>query len=203
MKKFWAALVAAFVTLQADAQESCESGTCVPKEDMDKIVTVLKSEKCLKDTVPKFELDPIDIVVDKDGRVFYTGAAPKPFTLKMHWCSYDVTGTGKVDLVAAIKEEPEWGFRFRPKAYIGFLLAEPFYAQGSKESVGIKDVADAGLMADFFYWKWLNINVAAGYHSFGGGLGADLTKNFGAYLGYSLTWGTWQHNPNLALWFGF
>lgn len=186
------------------AQTKCEGGTCVPDEDLQKMVSVLKEKKCLQNETPKFELDPINIIVDKDGRIFYSGAMPYPYKLRMKWCNYEIEGEGQLKVVAAMNEPSNWGFRFRPKAYISFLLGEPFYpVLPTEESPVLEDVVDAGVMVDFFHYDFVNLNVAAGYQSFGGGLGFDITANFGAYVGYALTWGEWHHNPNLGVAFGF
>jgi len=195
------------------APEGCKGGTCVSDADLKKMVEVLREKKCLQTTKPTFELDPVTIVVDRDGRIFYSGAAPHPYTVKMDWCNYQATAEGHVDVVAATLTPPIWGFRFRPKAYMGLLPGEAFYriaensvaelAGEDTESVGFADVFDAGVMADFLYYDWLNLNAAVGFRSFGGGLGADLTSNFGAYVGYANTWGTWHHNVNVSLWFSF
>lgn len=213
-------LVALLVTLlwtlpilADDTPPACTNGTCVPKADMDKFIEVLKEKKCLQTTKPTFELDPINIVVDKDGRVFYSGAAPNPYTLHMKWCNYEAEAQGKVSLVTALHVPSIWGFRFRPKAYMGVLPIEAFnitVSNEAKTALGQKttpltfgDVWDAGVMVDFFHYDWFNLNAAVGYRSFGAGIGADLTQNFGLYLGYANTWGTWHHNFNLALWFSF
>lgn len=196
----------------ADDAPAC-NGTCVPKEDMDKIVEVLKERKCLQTTKPTFKLDPINIVVDKDGRVFYSGAEPNPYTVRMTWCNYEVEAQGKVNLVTALRVPSIWGFRFRPKAYLGILPVEAYnisvenaakeVAKEPTTSVMFSDVWDAGVMVDFFHYDWFNVNVATGFRSFGGGVGADLTENFGLYIGYANTWATWHHNVNLSLWFSF
>lgn len=193
-------------------QDACE-GTCVPEEDMKRFVELLKERKCRDENPPTFELDPIKIVVDKEGRIFYSGAEPKPYTVKMSWCNYEIEAKGKVDVVAAMMTPPIWGFRFRPKAYIGMLPGEAFYASAENtaaalagqptEELGIIDVIDAGAMVDFLYYDWVNLNAAVGFRSVGLGIGADLTSNFGAYTGYALTWGDWHHNVNLGLWFSF
>lgn len=193
--------------------ESCPGGTCVAKEDLAKFIELLKERKCRAGTPPTFELDPVKVVVDRDGRVYYSGAQPHPYTVKMSWCNYEVKAEGKVDIVAAMLTPPIWGFRFRPKAYMGLLPGEAFYhfaentalelAGESTESLGVGDVFDAGVMVDFLYYDWVNLNAAAGFRSFGLGVGADLTSNFGAYLGYANTWGTWHHNMNVSLWFSF
>jgi hypothetical protein len=58
-------------------------------------------------------------------------------------------------------------------------------------------------MVDFLYYDWANLNAAVGFRSLGGGVGFDLTENFGAYAGYALTWGSWHHNVNIGFWFSF
>lgn len=179
------------------AQEACQ-GTCVPDEDLKNIVTLLREQQCLKSEVPKFELDSIDIVVDRDGRVFYSGARPHPYNLKMTWCGYEVTGEGKVDIVAAVQEPPTYGFRFRPKAYLGMLLLEPL-----REGKTFKNGLDGGLMLDLFYVHDFNLNIHAGVRSVGAGLGLDLLKSFGLYVGYALAWDGLSHNPEASLWFAF
>jgi len=191
-----------FLWASSSLAEECK-GTCVPKGDMAKITEILKEKKCLQTTKPTFELDPINIVVDKDGRVFYSGAAPNPYTLRMKWCNYEAEAQGKVNLVAAMREPSMWGFRFRPKAYISLLPFEAFNVASEKETLSFGDSWDAGAMVDFFHYDWANLNVAVGFRSFGGGLGADLTQNFGIYAGYATTWGTWHHNLNLGVWFSF
>lgn len=217
MKILIAALLAFFLTVvsfTAHGQEvvvveqegvACMSpSVCVPKEDMDAFVELLREKKCLQNEKPDFKLDPINIVVDKDGRVFYSGAMPHPYKLHMSWCGYDVVAEGQIKLTAAIKEPETWGFRFRPKAYISFLLAEPFYEVAlTQEKPGLEDVVDAGVMVDFFHYDFVNLNAAVGFQSVGAGVGFDLTANFGAYVGYGLTWGDWHHNPNVGVYFGF
>jgi hypothetical protein len=177
---------------------------CLPKEDVQAFVALLKEKKCMQTTEPKFQLDEIKLFVDKEGRVFYSGEVPHPYQLTMSWCTYDVVAQGHVKVLAAVQEPPIWGFRFRPKAYTSFVLAEPFYPlPEGEEPRGIEDVIDAGVMADVLYYDILNLNLAVGFQSFGAGIGVDLTQNFGAYAGYGLTWGDWHHSPNLGLWFGF
>jgi hypothetical protein len=174
---------------------------CVPKKDLELFVKLAREKKCLLENDPTFDLDPVNIVIDRDGRVFFSGAEPHPYTLRMNWCDYEVEAKGKVDIIAAMREPRTWGFRFRPKAYIGALPLEALYE--FDEPLKVYDLIDAGAMVDFFFWEWANINAAVGFRSLGGGIGFDLTSNFGAYAGYGLTWGDWHHNANLGLWFSF
>lgn len=181
----------------AMAQEAC-TGTCVPDEDMKAFVELLKEKKCLQDQKPEFQLDPVNIIVDRDGRIYYSGADPHPYKLRMTWCTYEVEAEGKVEVLAAVQEPPTFGFRFRPKAYLGMLLLEPF-RDGNTLSSG----ADAGLMLDMLYLHDFNLNVHVGYKSVGGGVGVDILRSFGAYAGYALSWDGFHHNPEAALWFSF
>lgn len=160
------------------------------------MVKVLQEKKCLLTDKPTFDLDPVTIVVDKSGRVYGSGTDPKPYQLHMKWCSYEIEGTGSVKILAAVREEPDWGFRFRPKAMVGYLPAEAL-------AKSWQDGIDGGLLLEPFFWRSLNINAQVGVRSFGAGFGLDLTRNFGAYLGYAMTWGSWRSSPNIGLWFSF
>lgn len=173
-------------------------GTCVPQEDMTKFVELLHERKCLQETAPTFKLDPVTVVVDREGRMYYSGANPKPYKVHMDWCHFSADAVGKVDVLAAVQEPPSSGFRFRPKAFMGMLVLEPF-REGKKP----KDGLDAGLMLDVLYYKDFNLNVHAGFRSIGGGLGVDIFRSFGAYAGYALSWDGFHHNPEAALWFAF
>lgn len=190
------ALLLAAVTATADPA-ACD-GTCVRNEDLATFIKVLKEKQCLQKEKPTFDLDPVTLTVDKDGRVFYSGAQPKPYTLKMNWCSYQVMAEGKLDVIVALQESPTWGFRFRPKAYLGYALAEPLRQGGS-----LGDGVDAGLMLDFFFWQDFNLNAHVGARAFGAGLGADLTSNFSAYAGYALSWDGFRSNPEVGISFAF
>lgn len=176
----------------AQAQE-CVAGTCVPKQDMDVFVRLLRDQKCRADTQPKITLDPITIVEDKDGRVYGTGAEPRPYTVKVSWCNYDITGTGNVNVIVARREPSTWGFRFRLKAQSGFLFTEAL-----KEKSVVSGI-DAGVLAEGFYYKNLNLNLMAGFRSAGVALGLDLTRNFGVHAGYALSYDGFRSNPVLGL----
>ena len=188
MKRLLAACLILFPT-SAQAAECAEGSTCVPPDDLKAFVAIAREKHCLQTEKPTFTLDPITIITDEKGQVFYTGADPNPYKLRMKWCGYEADGEGKVKLTAAMKEPETWGFRFRPKAYLGYLPAEPLF-HGSSARQGI----DAGLMLDFFHVKWANVNVAVGFRSFELGAGVDVTQNFGLVLGYSVSWLAWHSN---------
>jgi len=199
--KLLLSLLAALVLLSSPvlAQEgACTPGaTCVPPDDLRDMVTALKGQKCLKTTKPEFQLDPITIVTDKDGRTFVSGDKPYPYTLRMKWCGYEATAEGKVNATAARMIPPDWGFRFRPKATLGLLLADTFSQDKWQDGL------DGGVLLEPFFWHFINLNAYVGVRSAGGGVGFDITKNFGGYAGYAITWGGWRHNPYVSLYFAF
>lgn len=178
--------------------QKCE-GTCVSPQDLEAFLELAEERKCLDTQSPNILIDPINIVVDKQGRIFYSGKGPKPFKLKMKWCHYEMEAQGEVKVLAAVQEPPTYGFRLRPKAYTGLLLAEPF-RKGRKAT----DAIDAaGLMLDPFYVKYFNLNFHVGFRSVGVGVGMDIFRSFGVYAGYALAWDGLHHNPEAALWFAF
>lgn len=193
------ALVTAFVCASAHGQETCspEANVCLPKGDFQRFLDIALERQCLEHTKPSFELDRIEIVTDSDGRVFHSGADPKrPFVLQMKWCHYDVEGRGEVDIVAGMRVPERSGIRFRPKAYLGYLPLK-------LEKVDADEGIDAGVLIDWLYFDWINLNLAAGLRSVGAGLGFDITRNFGAYAGYGLGWTAPLHNINFAFYFAF
>jgi hypothetical protein len=160
-------------------------------------LTLLRDQKCRNETPPKFELDSIAIVEDQDGRIYGSGAEPKPYTLRMKWCNYEVTAAGRVQLLVAKREPPVWGFRFRPKFSSGFLFADAFVKSDALSAV------DVGVLWEGFYYRSVNLNLVTGFRSVGAGVGFDLTKNFGAFGAYSFSWWTLLHNPQAGLYFSF
>lgn len=196
--KWLAALLVLFVPSVAGAQAPCASGaTCVPSEDLKAFVELLKAEKCRAETPPKVTFDPITIVVDRSGRLYYSGSEPLPYKLHLDWCNYQLDALGGVNVQVAEHIDRGYGFRFRPKATLGLLAVELF------KSSQFSDAVDGGILLEPAYFHWVNLNGYVGFRSVGVGLGFDITKNFGAYLGYSTTWGTWRSNPMASLYFSF
>jgi hypothetical protein len=62
---------------------------------------------------------------------------------------------------------------------------------------------DGGVLIEPFYIQWVNFNLYVGVRSTGIGVGVDITKNMGAYLGYSISWASWKSNPFLSIYFAF
>lgn len=181
------------------AAEPCPDGkVCVDREDMKTFLTLAQEKKCLLTTTPEVKTDPIVVVVDKEGRVYSSGSNPRPFTVQLNWCNYNLTAQGQTKTVAAMAVESEYGFRFRPKATLGILGTELL------SGVKFQDTVDGGVLLEPFFYKFLNLNAFVGVRSTGGGIGVDLTHTVGLYFGYAITWADWRSNPmagiSVALW---
>lgn len=178
------------------AQAVCaEKSTCVADKDLTTFVSLLEEKHCLQTTQPIIQLDPVTVIVDKEGRLYYSGADPKPYTLKLSWCNYEVTATGKVALTVAKNELPVWGFRFRPKFAGSYLFVDGF------SSTKAIDGVDVGVLWDFLYYKSVNLNVSTGFRAIGVGIGVDLFKSMTLYGGYAFSWWTLKHNPSIGIGF--
>lgn len=198
MKRLMLALTLLLWSIPAWSQVACgEGSTCVSDTDLKAFIVLLEEKQCLQTTQPTIQLDPVTVVVDKDGRVYYSGANPKPYTLKINWCNYALTASGKVALTVAKNEPPVWGFRFRPKFVGSYLFVDGF--SSSKAIDGV----DVGVLWDFLYYKSFNLNVSTGFRSIGGGVGLDLVRNITLYSGYSFSWWTLRHNPSIGMGFSF
>jgi len=164
---------------------------------MEQFLELARQKKCLQETLPEVVASDLVITVDDDGRVFNSGTGLQPYTLHVDWCQYTINATSQIRLQVAQQEESRWGFRFRLKATFGALVAEAVHADE------LQDVLDGGLLLEAFYIRWANLNVYVGVRSVGVGLGADVTKNFGIYAGYSLLWANWRSSPMVATSFAF
>jgi hypothetical protein len=180
------------------AEQECPKGyMCIAEEDAETLRQLLRDHKCRADTAPEVMADQVVIVQYHEGRVYGSGTGEFPFKIKLTWCNYEVEASSNVKLQVAQHVDPEWGFRLRLKATGGLLVVDAFTEDALHEAL------DGGLLLDAFFIQWFNLNAYIGFRSFGGGLGADLTKNFGVYGGYALTWGSWRSNPFVGVSFAF
>lgn len=186
------------VPARAFAQHQCPAtDVCVERQDIMMMVQLAREAKCRAETDPVATADPISIVLDRQGRVFGSGTGDKPFKLHLDWCNYQIDTESQITLLAAQREEPEWGFRFRPKAAFGLLTRQLF------EGRNLTDYGDIGLMVEPFYFRWVNLNGFVSFRSIGVGLGFDLTTNFGIAALLNTRWGEWRADPLVAVSFAF
>ena len=178
---------------------TCASGsTCVPKADMATFLTLLKDQKCRSGTAPQITLDSIQVIVDKQERVYYSGNAPRPYKVNINWCNYTIEATATVRLQVAQLVAPVWGWSFRPKLAATYLFIDAF------NRPAFTDAIDVGVLLEFFHWKYLNANGDVGFRSAGLGLGVDILKNVSVYAGYAFSFQSLHATPvvgvALALW---
>ncbi len=190
-------LVTLIMSFSVRAEDCGLTSTCVPREDMQAFLTLLREQKCRNETPPEIKLDQITIIEDKDGRIFVTGAQPHPYTVKMTWCNYEITATGGVKVVVARRIPSTWGFRFRPKFASSFLFVNAFETKKPLSAI------DVGVLWEGFFYKSWNLNVATGFRSAGLAVGLDVTKNFAAHAGYAISYDGWRSNPIVGLSFAF
>lgn len=186
------------VIVEPPRVQVCPDGvTCVTNPDMAVFIQLLKDARCRDEKPPEITADSVNIIVDREGRVYGSGTGPKPFTVRVKWCNYELTGASNMQLQVAQRVEPTWGFRLRLKATAGLLAIDAFKEDKLYEAL------DGGVLVEPFFVQWANVNGYVGFRSFGAGLGADLTTNMGVYAGYALTWGSWRSNVFTAISFAF
>lgn len=145
--------------------------------------------------------DPIVIIQDWQGRVYVNGGETQPLKLKL---KLGTTIDRDLSLVLPTQiyyrpKPTEPFFRLRIRAQFGILAPELVRtAYGNKQSF-----LDAGIGWDFFHVNSVNFSVYTGLRSIGGGIGLDLTKNFGPYLGYSLVYDGWRSSLLAGCYFSF
>jgi hypothetical protein len=185
------------LTGTARAQTPTTGSTVVANSDLTVFMEALKEKQCLTTTQPTMTADPVTIVIDKEGRIFGSGSDPHPYKVHLVWCDYTIDAAGQAKVIAGDAPPVTYGFRFRPKAALGILGTELVKDTTASNAV------DGGVLLEPFFFHWVNINGYVGFRSVGAGLGFDITKNFGAFAGYAITWGGWRSNPLASLYFSF
>lgn len=183
---------------RAQAQQPCPAtAVCVARQDILMMVELAREAKCRAETEPEVTVEPISIILDRQGRVFGSGTGDKPFRLRMDWCNYQVDMESQIKVLAAQRVEPEWGFRFRPKAAVGVLTRELI------EGRELTTYGDIGLMFEPVYYRWINLNGYLSFRSVGIGFGFDITTNFGIATLLNTLWSDLRADPMAAVYFAF
>lgn len=130
--------------------------------------------------------DPVIIIQDWQGRVYVNGGDQKPVKMKLKIGQYvDRDMAVTLDTKVYYREKPpDPMFRLRVRAQAGILVPQLVDAvKGTKQNF-----FDGGAGLDFFHLGPVNVSANLGVFSVGGGLGLDLTKNFGVLAGYALAY---------------
>jgi len=179
-------------------------GTCLTKDQKEKVVEALKELKDIHDSKAKLDFpQPIVIIRDWQNSVYINGGAKKPIPAKLT-IGQHVDRDLEIQLPIQLyyrKAPPKPWFRFRIRAQLGVLVPE--VVQDMSRSGG--SFVDGGIGWDFFHIPGIELNLAVytGIRSAGGGLGLDLTKNFGVYAGYSFVYDGLKSSSLVAGYFAF
>jgi hypothetical protein len=186
------ALFLAYQTLSAaaPAQESSPCpppyAVCLTEDEKKTVGDSLRELKEIKEAKARLVLeDDIVIVRDWQDRVYVNGGEGRPLRAVLKVGPVERDMEVKLPIRTFYRERPpEPMFRLRIRAQAGVLVPSVL-----KE---FKGGWDAGVGWDFMHLGPLNLSAYTGIRSAGGGLGLDLTKNFGPYAGYAITYDGWR-----------
>jgi hypothetical protein len=171
---------------------------CLVHSDEDTVVQSLKELKSIKESKAVFKLkEDIVIVRDWQDRVYVNGGSAKPIDAELT-LGNTVSRDMQVQLPIQVyyrPKPPDPMFRLRVRAQAGLLI--PTIWKDSKGGW------DAGLSWDFFHYDVFNLAAYTGVRSAGGGVGMDLTRNFGPYVGYSLVYDGFTSDVMIGAYFSF
>ena len=171
---------------------------CLGPEDKKTVVDSLKELKSIKESKAVLKLKgDIVIVRDWQDRVYVNGGSAKPVDATLTLGS-TINRDMEIQLPVQVyyrPKPPDPMFRLRIRAQAGVLV--PMIWKDSKGGW------DAGISFDFFHYDIFNIAAYTGVRSAGGGVGMDLTRNFGPYVGYSLVYDGWQSGILAGAYFSF
>ncbi len=199
-----AALLAA-VPAAALAADPCvpePGGKCLTKDQFEQVKKALSElDSIHKAPAVVTSVDPIVVVYDWEGRVYVNGGSTAPLRLKVK-----VGETVDRDLLVTLpanvyyREKPaDPPFRIRIRAQAGLLVPEMVRtASGDKQSFW-----DGGVGLDFFHLGSVNLSANVGVRSAGGGIGLDLTRNFGPYVSYALVYDGFRSSVQIGSYFSF
>lgn len=152
---------------------------CLTAEEKRTVGDSLRELKEIKESKAEVKVkDDIVIVRDWEDRVYVNGGSGRPIRATL-----TLGSTVERDLELQLpvqtfyREKPDPMFRLRVRAQAGVLLP--------KVVDSFKDGWDAGIGWDFMHLGPANLSAFTGLRSVGGGLGLDVTKNFGPYVGYA------------------
>jgi len=177
-------------------------GRCITKEQLSDIKSALQELDDIHQSPAVLTTDDkITIIQDWKGRVYTNGGQANPirFKLKIGKTLEREMGMTLQTQVHYRPEPPDPMFRLRVRAQVGLFFPQAIKTLDEKQ----KRIFDAGIGWDFFHIGDLNAALYTGVNSCGGGLGYDLTKNFGPYVGYSLIYDGFESSLLTSVYFSF
>jgi hypothetical protein len=175
-------------------------GKCITKEQLEQITKALQELDDIHKSPAVITVeDQIYIISDWNGAVYVNGGDKDPIKMKLKMGQYvdrDMAATIPTHVYYRPKP-PDPMFRLRVRAQAGVLLPQAFQSDTGWNKF------DGGLSFDFFHIKAFNVAAFTGIRSAGGGIGLDLTNNFGIYGGYSFVYDGFKSSSLLAAYFSF
>jgi hypothetical protein len=190
----------------AQSIECEENSQCISNEEIEKCEVFKEATKELveiKSSESKIVIEePIIVIRDWQDRVYINGGENKPIPVHL---TIGETIDREMEMVLPIEvgyrdKPPDPMFRLRIRAQAGLLIPETVLTIKNSE---LQPFWDAQLALDFFHIDWFNTAVHLGVRSTGAGLGIDLTKNFGSYVGYALTYEPIRSSVFTGVYFSF
>jgi hypothetical protein len=169
---------------------------CLDENTYQDTVKVVANYSCMQTTHPKISAGNYSIIVDKSGRIFSgDGTTDGYIDGSIDWCTFHIPYRTRPVMQLYTRAEPEYGFRLRYKAYL-YVKAIHFIDDYNK-------VPDGGVGLDFLYYHDFNLQIFVGIASFGGGIGWDVTKNFGVLGAATLDYFGFVVSPTVGIYFSF
>lgn len=207
MKKFIIPIVLGFLSTSGNVYgQECvppTGGKCLNQDQWEKVKEALSELDSIKKSEMTGEFqDSIKIISDWDGRVYVNGGDGKsgsPIRLNVRVGSINRTLALQLPVSVYYREKPpDPMFRIRIRAQGGLILPDLWKNTGDRTSF-----LDAGIGWDFFHLGPVNTYIHTGISSLGGGIGLDLTKNFGIFGGYTLVYRDFHSGVMLGTYFSF
>lgn len=178
---------------------------CLTEEQLIKITEAVKELDEIKSSEAELSfLEPIVIVRDLDNRVYINGGKKKPTKLKLKiGTTIDRDLEAELPIKLSYRDEPvedESLFRFRVRAQVGLLAPEMI--QSIRDNA-FQTFWNVSLGLDFMRYGALNLAAIIGSDGMGGGVGVDITKNFGTYVAPIVKYEDWSGSLDIGLYMSF
>lgn len=182
-----------------------EYEVCLTKDEAGKVVQAVEELDRIKKSEVKLEFkEPVVIVRDWKDRVYVNGGGKNPVKAQVK-LGDTVDREMSVTLPTRVSfrpepPEPQFAFRARVRANVGILIPEIVRSVRDEE---FEDFWSFGVDLDFVKLDIFNINAHLGSAGVGGGVGIDITKNFGASVNVLCTWVEWGPTASTGVYFSF
>lgn len=177
-------------------------GKCLTAEQFEKVKQALRELDDIHDSPATLELkEPVVIVQDWQNRVYVNGGDKRPLPVKLRIGQY-VDRDLAVTLETRVfyrEKPPDPMFRLRIRAQAGLLVPQLVTAVGGER----QNFFDGGAGLDFFHLGPVNVSANLGVFSSGGGVGLDITKNFGVLAGYAFVYDGLKSSVLAGTYFSF